>query len=67
MKEKKLIELTSEDLSKKKKLLYTVSGSLAGVLTILLIMIILLVLKSGITAVTIALSIIPVALYQLCF
>ena len=52
MKTKKLTDLTNEELLKQKKLLYTVSGALAGALSVLIIMIILLSLKEGMTPVT---------------
>ena len=67
MKTKKLVDLTNEELLKQKKILSTASGAFAGALSILIIMIILLVLKSGITTVTMALSIIPIALLQIVF
>lgn len=67
MKTNKLTELTKEELLKQKKLLYTVSGTLAGILSVLIIMIILLALKEGMTAVTMSLSVIPIVLLPIVF
>lgn len=67
MKTNKLTELTKEELLKQKKLLYTVSGTLAGILSLLIIMIILLALKEGMTAVTMSLSVIPIVLLPIVF
>ena len=67
MKTNKLEDLTNEKLLKQKKLLFTLSGAFAGVLSVLIIMIILLALKSGITTVTMALSIFPIALLPIVF
>ena len=67
MKTNKLEELTNEELLKQKKLLSKASGAFAGVLSVLIIMIILLVLKSGMTTVTMALSIFPIAFLPIVF
>lgn len=47
MKNENLRELTTEDLIKKKKTVSLVTGILAGMLTVLLIMAILLTIKKG--------------------
>jgi len=67
MKTKKLTDLTNEELLKQKKLLYTVSGALAGALSVLIVMIILLSLKKGMTPVTMALSVVPIAILPIVF
>jgi hypothetical protein len=67
MKTNKLEELTNEELLKQKKLLSTASGAFAGVLSVLIIGIILLALKSGMTTITMALSIFPIALSPIVF
>jgi hypothetical protein len=67
MNTKNLADLTNEELLKQKKLLSTASGALTGILSVLIIMIILLVLKSGMTTVTISLSITPIALLPIVF
>jgi hypothetical protein len=67
MKTNKLEDLTNEELLKQKKLLSTASGAFAGTLSGLIIMIIILVLKSGMSTVTIALSTIPIALLPIVF
>lgn len=67
MMSKKLTDLTNEELLKQKKILYTVSGALAGGLSVLIIMIILLARKEGMTPVTMALGVIPIALLPIVF
>ncbi len=67
MKTKNLADLTNEDLLKQKKLISTASGVFAGALSVLIISIILLVLKSGMTTLTISLSITPIALLPIVF
>jgi hypothetical protein len=67
VKTKKLVDLTNEELLKQKKLLSTASGALVGTLSVLIISIVLLLIKSGMTTVTMALSITPIALLLIVF
>ena len=58
-------ELTTEDLIKKKKPITIVTGMLAGMLTVLLVMSILLIVRDGLAY--LGLAVIPLALSPILF
>jgi|GEM_PF-340689 len=67
MKSQKIQEMSNEGLLKQKKSIEVVTGTLAGLLTVLLVMIVLLSIKKGLDATSIALSVIPFALMPIVF
>ncbi len=67
MTEKEIADLTTETLLDRKKLLFTIAGCLVSGIFILIIMVSLLLIKTGMTAMVMALGIIPVALLPIIF
>lgn len=67
MTEKEITDLITETLLDRKKVLFTIAGYLVSGIIILIIMVSLLVIKTGMTAMVMALGIIPVALLPIIF
>ena len=67
MESKKLQEMSEEELLKQYKTIQVVTGSLAFILTLLLIAVILLAIKKGFDAIAMGLGVIPFALLPILF
>ena len=67
MKSQKIEEMSNEALLKQKKTTEFATGMLAGALTALLIMVVLLAIKKGLDTTSIALGVIPFALMPILF
>ncbi|GAB3029640.1 redox-active disulfide protein 2 [Spirosoma pulveris] len=67
MKSQKIEEMSNEALLKHKKTTELATGMLAGVLSVLLVMVVLLAIKKGLDATSISLGVIPFALMPILF
>ncbi|WP_375443812.1 redox-active disulfide protein 2 [uncultured Fibrella sp.] len=67
MEKTKFNEMSDEKLLRQRKSIQLVTGLLAGMLTMLLIMVVFLAVKKGVNATSIALGVIPFALLPIVF
>ena len=67
MKSQKIEEMSNEALLKQKKTTELVTGMLAGALSVLLVVIVLLAIKKGLVAVSISMGVIPFVLMPILF
>jgi cobalamin biosynthesis protein CobD/CbiB len=67
MKSQKIEDMSQEALLKQKKTTQLATGMLAGALSVLLVMVVLLAIKKGPDAVSLGLGIIPFALMPIVF
>lgn len=67
MKSQTIQEMSQEALLKQKKTIKLVTGMLAGALSALLVMVVLLASQKGLNGISIGLGVIPVALMPILF
>lgn len=67
MKSQKIQEMSNEALLKQKKTAELAMGMLAGALSVLLVMVVLLAIKKGLDGTSIGLGVIPFALMPIVF
>lgn len=67
MKSQKFEEMSNEALLKQKKITEFATGMLAGVLSVLLVMVVLLAIKKGLHTTSIGLGVIPFAFMPILF